>query len=124
VGALGGPRLGRHELVFEAVGRPETWRAAVEAAAPGGAVVLVGGCPRGSEVILPTGPLHYDELELRGTFHHSPDEVDRALELLASGSFPWRTLLGGTISLEQLPAALGERWTGRARKWVVDPRVG
>ena len=42
----------QHELVFEAVGRPETWRAAAAAAAPGGVVVLVGGCPSGTEVTL------------------------------------------------------------------------
>src|SRR3954466_9436822 len=58
LGARAVERLGRHARVFEAVGRPEAWRAAVEAAAPGGTVVLVGGCPGGTDVALPTGPLH------------------------------------------------------------------
>jgi L-iditol 2-dehydrogenase len=111
-----------YDLVFEAVGRPECWRAAVEAAAPGGTVVLVGGCPAGTEVALETGPLHYDELELRGSFHHAPAEVDRALNALANGVVPWPLLLGPTISLEELPAALATRTKGGAQKWVVDPR--
>lgn len=111
-----------HELVFEAVGRPEAWRAAVEAAAPGGTVVLVGGCPAGTEVALDAGPVHYDELDLRGAFHHSPEEVDRALETLAKGEVPWPLLLGPTISLEDLPAALATGTRGPAKKWVVDPR--
>jgi L-iditol 2-dehydrogenase len=113
--------LGRHELVFEAVGRPEAWRAAVGAATPGGVVVFVGGCPAGTDVTLPPGPIHYDELDLRGTFHHSRAEVDQALGALASGAIDWRLLLAATISLEELPAVLAAPRGGRAQKWVVDP---
>jgi L-iditol 2-dehydrogenase len=123
LGARGEPELDRHELVFEAVGRPETWRAAVCAAAPGGTVVLVGGCPQGAEVTLAPAPIHYDELELRGSFHHSPAEVDRALEALAAGILDWESLLGETIPLERLPEALERSGEGPARKSVVDPRL-
>jgi len=112
-----------HELVFEAVGRPEAWRAAAAATAPGGVVVLVGGCPTGTEVSFQTGPLHYEELELRGSFHHSPEEVDEALIALAADETLWRTLRGPTISLEELPDALGARGGGPAKKPVVDPRA-
>ena len=83
------------------------------AAAPGGVVVLVGGCPSGTEVSLPTAPIHYDELDLRGTFHHSYAEVDEALALLAAGPLDWRALAGDTISLEELPAALAAPAAGR-----------
>ncbi len=121
LGARADERLSRHELVFEAVGRPEAWRAAAAAAEPGGVVVLVGGCPHGAEVRFPSAPLHYEELELRGSFHHGPAEVERALVMLAGGQFPWRLLRGPTIALEELPRALSETG-GPARKWVVDPR--
>lgn len=123
LGARGVERLEQHELVFEAVGRPEAWRQATEAARPGGVVVLVGGCPGGTDVCIPTGPLHYDELELRGAFHHSPDEVDAALRALAWGEVEWGLLRGETIGLEQLPDALSTPSGGQARKWVVDPRL-
>ena len=112
----------RHDLVFEAVGRPEAWLAAAAAAAPGGVVVLVGGCPSGTKVAFESGPLHYDELELRGSFHHSPEEVDDALAALAADEALWRTLRGPTISLEELPDALRTPSRGPAKKWVVDPR--
>ncbi len=121
LGAIAVPELTRHELVFEAVGRPDTWRAAISAALPGGVVVLVGGCPSGTEVSLPPAAIHYDELDLRGTFHHSYSEVDEALALLARGDVDWRALAGDTISLEELPAALAAPAGGPARKWVVDP---
>ena len=123
LGGRGVEQLEQHELVFEAVGRPEAWREAAAAAREGGVVVLVGGCPSGAEVAFPSGPLHYDELELRGAFHHSPDEIDTALEALARGTVDWRTLRGETIGLEQLPEALSAPSGGRARKWVVDPRL-
>lgn len=110
-----------HDLVMEAVGRPAAWRAAIDAAAPGAAVVLVGGCPSGSEVTLPAAPLHYAELDVRGAFHHTPEEVDRALALLASGDVDWRALAGPTIGLDDLHEALLQPSHGEARKLVVDP---
>ena len=122
-GARAVQRLGRHELVMEAVGRPEAWRTAIEAAAPGGTVVLVGGCPAGSDVPLPSGPLHYAELDVRGAFHHTPAEVDRALALLADHDIDWRALAGETIGLDSLHDALLRPSAGEARKLVVDPRL-
>jgi L-iditol 2-dehydrogenase len=121
LGARAVAELGTHALVFEAVGRPEAWRAAVESAAPGGTVVLVGGCPGGTDVALPAGPLHYDELDVRGAFHHSREEVDRALALLATGAVDWRALAGATVGLAGLAAALRRPAGGEARKLLVDP---
>ncbi|WP_205697200.1 zinc-binding dehydrogenase [Conexibacter sp. SYSU D00693] len=109
-------------LVLEAVGRPESWAAAVGAAAPGATVVLVGGCSAPA-VSLPAAPLHYDEVDVRGAFHHSRAEVDRALALLASGAIDWRAFAGPTIGLDELaPALRAPRRGGRAQKLVVDPR--
>jgi L-iditol 2-dehydrogenase len=123
VGARAVERLGSHELVLEAVGRPEAWRAAIAAAAPGATVVLVGGCPAGSDVTLPAAPLHYAELDVRGAFHHDRAEVERALALLAEGAVDWRALAGETIGLDALEEALLRPAAGEARKLVVDPRV-
>jgi L-iditol 2-dehydrogenase len=124
LGARAGEHLDdRQELVFEAVGRVEAWREAAAAAAPGAVVVLVGGCPTGTEVSFQTGPLHYEELEFRGSFHHSPEEVDEALAALAADGALWRTLRGPTIPLEELPDALRTPSRGPAKKWVVDPRA-
>ena len=122
LGARAAGALADHDVVVEAVGRPEAWRAAVAACAPGGCVVFAGGCAVGSDAALPTRPLHYDELDLRGAFHHAPDEVDRALALLAAGTPDWRALASGPIGLGDLPAALAAGNDGPARKWVVVPR--
>ena len=71
--------------------------------------------------MLPTRPLHYDELDLRGAFHHSREEVDRALALLGAGALDWRSLAAGPIGLGDLATALAESNQGPARKWVVIP---
>ena len=118
LGARGVQRLEQHELVFEAVGRPQAWRQAADAASPGGVVVLVGGCRGGTEVAFASSPIHYDELELRGAFHHSREEVDEALAALVE--LDLSTLFGPTIPLAELPAALASS-AGPARKWIVDP---
>ena len=47
-------------LVVEAVGRPETWRAAAALARPGGEVMLHGGLPAGAEVAIPAQDIHYE----------------------------------------------------------------
>ena len=120
-GAMSAETLADHDVVFEAVGRPDAWRAAVQACAPGGCVVFVGGCASGTDASLPTRPLHYEELDLRGAFHHSPDEVDRALALLADGAVDWRGLAAGPIGLEDLQPALAAGNEGPARKWIVIP---
>ena len=118
-GATTAERLADHDVVFEAVGRPEAWRDAVQACAPGGCVVFVGGCKGGTDAVLPTRPLHYEELDLRGAFHHSPEEVDRALALLAAGALDWRSLVAGPIGLDDLAQALAAGNDGPARKWIV-----
>ena len=120
LGALTTERLADHDVVFEAVGRPQAWRDAVGACAPGGCVVFVGGCATGSDAHFPTRPLHYDELDLRGAFHHSPVEVDHAIRALADGTVDWRPLAAGPIDLTDLPTVLATTG-GPARKWVVTP---
>jgi L-iditol 2-dehydrogenase len=121
LGAMTAERLADHDAVFEAVGRPEAWRDAVRACAPGGCAVLVGGCASGTDAALPTRPLHYDEVDVRGAFHHDRGEVDRALELLAAGALDWRALAAGPIGLDELEGALGAGNDGPALKWVVVP---
>ena len=58
---------------------------------------------------------------MRGAFHHTRAEVDRALALLAAGEVQWRALAGDVVGLEELAGALRAPTAGEARKLVVDP---
>ncbi len=51
----------------------------------GGLVNFFGGCPKDTSVCLDTSLLHYSELTLKASFHHTPRHVQRALEIVSSG---------------------------------------
>ncbi|WP_028068081.1 zinc-dependent alcohol dehydrogenase [Solirubrobacter soli] len=114
----------RPDLVIEAIGRPEAWELAVQMAEPGGTVSLFGGCARDSTFTVPTARVHYEEVTLTGTYHHAPRYIARALETLAARRHPWGELLGPTITLEQLPAALaGRLHDPQPMKYAVSPGI-
>ena len=94
------------DVVFEATGKPRGWRDAVTAVRRGGTVVFFSGVQ--GDVELDAERLHYDELTVRGAFHHTPQTVRAALAFLASGAYPWEKLLTHEISLEQLPGFFAE----------------
>jgi L-iditol 2-dehydrogenase len=96
------------DVVIEAVGTEEAWRHAVELVRPGGTVLFFGGLPRGTAVPLDSYRLHYEELTLRGVFHHAPRHVRAALAFLASGAFPWERLVTHRVGLEGVTALLAD----------------
>lgn len=96
------------DIVFEAVGRTETWQIAVALARPGGEVNLYGGCPPGSTVTLPTEPLHYAELRLQGSYHHTPAAVRDALALLVESAAPFAELVGEPVGLDEVATVLAD----------------
>jgi L-iditol 2-dehydrogenase len=91
------------DVVIEAVGTEEAWRDALELVRPGGLVLFFGGREPGSELPVDTFRLHYEELTLRGAFHHAPRHVRAALAFLASGAYPWEELITHRVGLEEVP---------------------
>jgi len=73
------------DIVIEAVGSPHTWRSAVQMARSGGTVNFFGGCPSGSQVCIDTSRIHYSEITLKSSFHHTPQHIRQALDLVSSG---------------------------------------
>ncbi len=109
------------DVVFEAVGRPEAWEEAARLVRPGGVVVLFGGCPPGSRACFDTGRVHYQELTLRGVFHHHPTHIRAALSLLISGAVPAEAFISGEVPLRRLAEALGLMAARRGLKYAVNP---
>jgi L-iditol 2-dehydrogenase len=91
------------DLVFEAVATPEAWQWAVEMVRKGGVVNWFGGPPAGTEVKLDTNLIHYSDLTLKASFHHTPGTVRRAFTILQSGSFNADAFLTGTAALDDVP---------------------
>jgi L-iditol 2-dehydrogenase len=91
------------DVVFEAVATPEAWQWAVQMARKGGLVNLFGGPPAGTTVALDTNLIHYSDLTLKASFHHTPATARRAFELLASGRFRCQDFITGATTIEELP---------------------
>jgi L-iditol 2-dehydrogenase len=91
------------DLVFEAVATPEAWEWAVQMVRKGGVVNWFGGPPAGTDVKLNTNLIHYSDLTLKASFHHTPGTVRRAFELLRSGKFNADAFLTGTATLDEVP---------------------
>ena len=96
------------DVVIEAVGSDEAWGEAVELVRPGGTVVLFGGLPGGARPPVDAYRVHYDELTLRGSFHHTPATVRAALAFLASRAYPWERLVTHEVPLAGLPALFAD----------------
>jgi L-iditol 2-dehydrogenase len=73
------------DVVIEAVGLPEVWQLAVKLLRRGGVVNFFGGCAEGTEVPVDTNMIHYSELTLRASFHHTPALVRKALDAVSRG---------------------------------------
>jgi L-iditol 2-dehydrogenase len=94
------------DVVVEAVGRPETWVWATEMVRKGGTVNFFGGCARGSKVELDTNRLHYSEVTLKATFHHTPDSVRKAFALIAEKKIRPTDYITGEAPLSRLQQVL------------------
>jgi len=80
------------DAVVEAVATPTTWEWAVDMVRKGGVVNFFGGPPRGTKVKLDTNRLHYGDITLKASFHHTPATCRTAFELIT-----------GRVGLDQVP---------------------
>lgn len=96
------PRNRGVDIAIEAVGLPETWQEAVELVRKGGTVNFFGGCAANTHVTLDTNRIHYSDITLRATFHHTPAICRRALDLIASGRFQAGAFITGHAHLYEL----------------------
>jgi L-iditol 2-dehydrogenase len=94
------------DVVIEAVGLPETCEAAIRAVRKGGVVNLFAGCPAESRIGVDSQRLHYRELTIKSTFHHTPESVRKAFRLIADGRVDAGAFITGEEPLERLPMVL------------------
>jgi len=91
------------DSVIEAVGSPATWQWAIQMVRCGGTVNLFGGCPRGTQVEFDPTALHYSEITIKSTFHHTPHFIREALDAVARGEIRASDFVTGEIPLQELP---------------------
>ena len=109
------------DVTVDATGRPEVWEQAIDATSRGGTVVFFGGCAPGTAIPLDTRRVHYEELTLVGAFHHTPELIRRAVELLESATVVPDGLLTHAMGLAEVPEALSLMTRGEALKVLIEP---
>jgi threonine dehydrogenase-like Zn-dependent dehydrogenase len=99
------------DVVIEAVGLPETFRAAVEEVAFTGRVVYIGYAKE--PVAYETRLFVQKELDILGSRNATPADFARVIAMLETGAFPVEQAVGTIVSLEQAPSIL--------RQWSEEP---
>ncbi len=90
------------DIAIEAVGVPDAWHEAVELVRKGGTVNFFGGCAANTHVTLDTNRIHYSDITLRATFHHTPAICRKALDIIAGGRFQASAFITGHAHLYEL----------------------
>jgi len=69
-------------------------------------VQLFGGCPADTRIGIDSQLLHYQELTIKSTFHHTPESVRKAFRLIADGHLDPAAFITAEAPLEELPGVL------------------
>ena len=99
--------------VVEAAGNPGTWKLALDMVRRGGVVNFFSGLPSGTKVEIEPAAMHYSEIKLISTFHHTPRFIREALEAIKRHDITAHDFVTEEISLADLPQAF-ERMKSRS----------
>jgi L-iditol 2-dehydrogenase len=97
--------LGAHVTVA-AVGAVSVWETAVALTRRGGEVNLHGGPGPGEVLSVPAGPVHYGEITLQASYHHTPATFRAALAAISAAPELFGELLGPEIGLDEVAGVL------------------
>ncbi len=109
------------DKVIEAVGKLDSWQAALALTRPGGLVNMFGGCAPKHSIAVDCYKLHYEELRVIGVFHHTPVHIKAALDLISSGAISMSNLISHEFPLAKLEEALELQLSGQAMKIAIKP---
>ncbi len=98
-------------VVIEAIGLPQTFRAAVDTVAVAGRVVYIGYAKQ--PVSYETRLFVQKELDILGSRNALPADFREVIAMLEAGRFPVDSAIGKIVSLEETPEVL--------REWAADP---
>jgi threonine dehydrogenase-like Zn-dependent dehydrogenase len=108
------------DVIIEAIGLPQTFRAAVEEVAFTGRVVYIGYAKE--PVAYETRLFVQKELDILGSRNALPEDFEAVIRMLEAKRFPVDDAISSIIPLAQVPDALNEwsREPARVKKILVD----
>lgn len=107
------------DVVIECTGQLEVWKASINYIRRGGTVILFGGVKSGTEICYDTHRLHYDEINIKGVFHFTPEDVRRAVKTLSR--IKVSQLITGHIPLREITTAFKNLSAGQGLKYAIIP---
>jgi L-iditol 2-dehydrogenase len=91
------------DAVIVAVGTEKSWEWGLQMVRKGGTVNLFAGCAKGAEVKLDPWRIHYSEITIKSTFHHTPRFMREALATITRGEIRASDLITDEAPLTELP---------------------
>jgi len=101
------------DFVIEAAGVPETCEWAPRMVRRGGTVNLFAGCRADARVEFDPASLHYSEITIKSSFHHTPDFIRQALSVIERGEIRAADFITGESQLSGLARVFEEMKQGR-----------
>ncbi len=105
-----------YDIVIEAVGSLEAWNMAFDLVGKGGSVLFFGGLKAGSNVCFDAYKIHYGEVKILGSFHHDPNSVKKAFEMIEKKLINTELIITSERKLEEIEKALEDMATGKDMK--------
>ncbi len=107
------------DIVFDSGGAAETASLAIRSAARGGVVNLFAGCPTGTKIEVDVTRVHYEEIRIHGTFHHTPSSFRESFRLIATHAVEPARFVSNRMTLAELPENLLHPAPGLLKTLVV-----
>ena len=108
------------DVAIECVGLPEMWEKMFSLVRKGGCVHFFGGCASGSTVNLDARRLHYDEVKIISSFHHTPQYFREALDMIATGKIDVNKLITRHMDMKYAKRAIEMHRDGEAIKILLE----
>jgi L-iditol 2-dehydrogenase len=94
------------DIAIEAVGYPKIWETTIKMTRKGGTATLFGGCEKNTTITVDTSLLHYNEITMKGVFHHTPRYIRTALNLISWGTLDTDVFITEKMPLSRIDEAL------------------
>jgi Threonine dehydrogenase and related Zn-dependent dehydrogenases len=104
------------DVVIEAVGTLDAWNLAFKLVRKGGKLMYFGGLKRGLEINLDAYKIHYGEIKIFGSFHHDPNSVKEAYNIIKQNKIQIQSLITEEMKLPDIEKALLSMAEGKNMK--------
>lgn len=110
------------DVVIVACSSSQAQEQAMEMAAPRGRVLFFGGLPKGTtDIRFPSNVLHYQEVQVHGSYASRHGDQVHALDMLADDVGGLRRVVSDVVDLDAAPEAFSRIRAGEVLKIVVRP---